>query len=223
MAEMPLFQAVHTLRAVREYTPDPIPRSYMDRVLRAGTMACSPENTQPWDFVVLSDLELRRQVQRYMREAYAGFKFRYAHVALANMDTVPAIILVFWNPDRAMNAKNAPDYRQNPDGTIEDVVPSQARGSSIFPACQNMMLAANALGLGSLFTTFMKKCEPDIKRLLRIPPRMSLTAAIFVGFPARKLGPPRRMPVEQVSHDNYWDAGYQPEEASPKPVVRTKG
>jgi nitroreductase len=135
------------------------------------------------------------------------------HAAVRNIGTVPAIILVFWNPARGVRMKN--EYRQKEDGAYEEVRPSQGRGSSLFPACQNMMVAAKALGLGSLFTTFLRLREGDIKRLLHVPPQMFLEAGIFIGYPAEKLGRPRRRPIEEVGHDNLWERVYRPVEPSP--------
>ena len=90
------------------------------------------------------------------------------------------------------------EYEENPDGTLR---PTRAipggRGSSLFPACQNMMLAAHALGVSSLFTTFFGLCEPDVKQLLHVPPRMFLEAAVFLGYGDEPLGKPRRKPLDR--------------------------
>lgn len=224
MSDVTVFDAIHSLRAVREYTPDSVSRSDITKILRAGTMACSSGNTQPWEFLVLTDTSLRSQVQDWMAEAFASVDATRAqrsdqlkdgtgrpitgHAAVNNIGTVPVIILVLWNPARGIRFKD--EYRQLPDGTYEDLRPgNQGRGSSLFPACQNMMLAAKALGLGSLFTTFLKLREAEIKTLLHIPPEMFLEAAIFVGHPNEQLGKPRRRPVEELAHDNDWQRMFQ--------------
>jgi nitroreductase len=130
------------------------------------------------------------------------------HAAVSNLVNVPAIILVFWNPERGIRFKS--EYRELPDGTLEETVPSQDRGSSLFPACQNMMLAAKALGLGALFSTFFNKLRcRDIKQLLNVPPQVFMEAAIFIGYPNEKLGPPRRRPIEDLTHRNQWGIKYR--------------
>ena len=121
------------------------------------------------------------------------------HAAIDHVEVVGAIVFVFWNPDRGVRMQG--EYEENPDGTLRATrdIPG-GRGSSLFPACQNMMLAAHALGVSSLFTTFFGLCEADVKRLLHVPPRMFLEAAVFLGYGAEELGRPRRKPLDEVVH-----------------------
>ena len=223
MAEKTVSEAVYSLRAVREYKPDPVSKDDLAKIVRAGTFACSSGNTQPWEFVVLTDPKLRKQVQEWMAEAFAHVNAQRAQpkealvdgvgrpitgdAAVRNIGTVPAIILVLWNPERGIRMKN--EYKTNPDGTMEENRHSQGRGSSLFPCCQNMMLTANSLGIGSLFTTFLKLRAPDIKKLLHIPPQMFLEAGIFIGHPNEKLGMPRRRAIELCTHDNVWEKTFK--------------
>jgi nitroreductase len=120
---------------------------------------------------------------------------------------VGAIVFVFWNPDRGIRMQG--EYEENPDGTLRATraIPG-GRGSSLFPACQNMMLAAHALGVSSLFTTFFGLCEADVKRLLHVPARMFLEAAVFLGYGDEPLGKPRRKSLAEVVHLNDWEVPY---------------
>ena len=68
-----------------------------------------------------------------------------------------------------------------------------------------MMLAANALGVSSLFTTFFGLVEPQVKELLGVPPRMFLESVVFLGYGAEPLGKPRRKPLGEVVHRNRWE------------------
>src|SRR5262245_49000500 len=174
---MTVFEAIHSLRAVRKYRPDAVPLEDVARILRAGTMAASSGNTQPWEFVVVTDPTLKRRMQKMIGEEFAKVAERRAqpaeqlvdgvgrpitgHVAIENMDRVPVLILVFWNPERGIRFKD--EYRELPDGPYEHIRPSQGRGSSPFPAYQNMLLAAKALGYGSLFTTSAGLSAADVK------------------------------------------------------------
>jgi nitroreductase len=215
---MTVFEAIHSLRAVRKYRPDPVPLEDVARILRAGTMAASSGNTQPWEFVVVTDPTLKRRMQEMIGEEFAKVAERRAqpaeqlvdgvgrpitgHAAIENMDRVPVLILVFWNPERGIRFKD--EYRELPDGSYEETRPSQGRGSSLFPASQNMLLAAKALGYGSLFTTFAGLRAADVKKLLGVPPKMFLESMLFVGYPDEKLGKPRRRPIEEMAHLNSW-------------------
>jgi nitroreductase len=220
-----VFDAIYSLRAVRIYEDRPIPGGDLDQVLRAATMACSSGNTQPWEFLVLRDRELMTTIRGWMREAMrvpdservqapeqlidgAGRSVT-GHAAIESLDTVPVVVLVFWNPDRGVRFEG--EYEENTDGTLRPVRHIVGgRGSSLYPACQNMMLAASALGISSLFTTFFGLCEPQIKDLLGVPPRMFLEAGIYLGYSAEKLGRARRRPLTEVAHVDRWDTPYEP-------------
>jgi nitroreductase len=126
------------------------------------------------------------------------------HAAVENVTNVSAIVMVFWNPDRGVRFQD--EYEENEDGTLRGVryIPG-GRGSSLFQACQNMILAAQALGVQSLFTTFFGLVEPEVKELLGVPPRMFLESAVFLGYADEDLKHPRRKPLGEVAHWNRWD------------------
>ena len=119
-----------------------------------------------------------------------------------------AIVFVLWNPDRGIRMKG--EYEVNPDGTLHALTDfTGGRGASLFQSCQNMMLAAHALGVSSLFTTFFGLCQREVKELLHVPPRMFLESAVFLGYGAEQLGVPRRKPLEEVVHLNDWHGKYE--------------
>ena len=78
---------------------------------------------------------------------------------------------------------------------------------SIYPAVQNLLLAARGLGLGASLTTLHKGHEDEVKELLGIPENAETIALIPVGFPLGKYGPTTRRPVEQVMHHERWGGG----------------
>jgi nitroreductase len=81
-------------------------------------------------------------------------------------------------------------------------------GSSIYPACQNLMLAAWALGLGTVLTTIWKHEEAAVRALLAIPDDYELWAVIPLGWPARAYGPPQRLPLAEVAFRDGWGQAY---------------
>ena len=123
-----------------------------------------------------------------------------------------------WFGCRALLHRMQGEYAENPDGTLRATrhIPG-GRGSSLFPACQNMMLAAQALGVSSLFTTFFGLAEADVKGRLHVPPRMFLEAGVFLGYGAEPLGRPRRKPLGEVVHLNDWMGRYDPPGEVPVP------
>ena len=84
------------------------------------------------------------------------------------------------------------------------------RGVSLFQACQNMMLAANALGVSSLFTTFFFLCARRREAPAALPPRIFMEGAVFLGYGDEPLGRPRRKPLDEVVHLDDWEVPYRP-------------
>jgi nitroreductase len=218
-SEMKLFDAIFTPRATRVYENRPLPEEVLAKILRAGTFACSSGNTQPWEFVLVTDDDLKRRLREPLAEAFAQADRQRVqpaaqlvdgagrpitgHAAVDNVVNVAAIVMVFWNPDRGVRFIG--EYEEQPDGTLQAVRPiAGGRGSSLFPACQNMILAAQALGVQSLFTTFFGLVEPVVKEILHVPPRMFLEAAVFLGYGAERLGRPRRRSLAETVHLNDW-------------------
>jgi nitroreductase len=222
-AEMGVFEAIDGLRATRVYEDRPLPADVLTRILTAATRACSSGNTQPWELVVVSERAVKQKLQSLLADAWVGIDTQRAqapaqlvdgsgrpvtgHAAIEHIDVVGALVFVFWNPDRGIRMVG--EYAENADGTLRPTreIPG-GRGSSLFPACQNMMLAAHALGVSSLFTTFFGLCDADVKRLLHVPPRMFLEAAVFLGYGDEQLGKPKRKPLDEIAHLDDWEVPY---------------
>lgn len=226
-APMTVFDAIYSLRATRIYRDEPVPDEVVDQIVQAGTMACSSGNTQPWEFVVVSDPDTKGRIKKEMVEAFATIDAERAqrpeqlidgagrpvtgHAAVENIDTVPVIVVVCWNPERGIRMKG--EYEQNPDGSLRATreIPG-GRGVSLFQACQNMMLAGRALGVSSLFTTFFFLRKDEIKAILGIPPQIFMECAVFFGYGDEPLGLPRRKPLAEVAHRDRWGVAYEPRE-----------
>ncbi len=70
--------------------------------------------------------------------------------------------------------------------------------SSIYPAAQNMIVAARALGIGTCFTTFPQNAEPEIRKLCHVPDELHMFVHIAVGYPQRRFSPVKRKPLNDV-------------------------
>lgn len=220
---MTVREAIFGLRATRIFHDEPVDGEVLDEILEAATMACSSGNTQPWEFVVVSDPEVKRRIQVEMIDAFSTIDEERAQTkeqlvdssgrsvtgraAVDNLDKVPVIVVICWNPERGIRMKG--EYAEKPDGTLRETreIPG-GRGVSLFQSAQNLMLAARANGLGSLFTTFFFLKREEIKQILGIPPHIFMECAIFMGKADEKLGKPKRIPVEKISHSNQWSAPY---------------
>ena len=223
--DMNVFEAIYGLRATRIYQDKPIPNDVMAQILTATTRACSSGNTQPWEFVLVTDRAVKEQLKAIISKEWSNVDARRAqpkealvdssgrpvtgHAAIENIDTVAALVFVFWNPDRGIRMQG--EYEENPDGTLRATAEfSGGRGASLFQACQNMMLSAHALGVQSLFTTFFGLVPKETKELLHVPPRMFLEATVFLGYGDEPLGKPKRRALRKVVHLNDWNGEYDP-------------
>jgi nitroreductase len=84
--------------------------------------------------------------------------------------------------------------------------PSPFEGASVYPACQNLLLAARALGYGGALTMWHLRVEAELRSMLKIPDRAALSACITLGVPAGRHGPLKRKPVSEIIFDDQWGA-----------------
>jgi nitroreductase len=192
----PFFDVVLGQRASRRFTDEPVRDELVEQCLRAATHAPSAENLQPWVFVVVRDDGLRAGIGDLTRRAWRQAGRRHSegrleesllrevdHGAEHGVGAAPVIVVVCG--DTAIG--------------LEATLPA-----SVFPATQNLLLAATALGLGSAMTTLATLYADDLRRLLGLPASVIPMAVVPLGWPSRPLGPPRRLPVGDRAHrDRY--------------------
>jgi nitroreductase len=77
-------------------------------------------------------------------------------------------------------------------------------GASVYPACQNLLLAARGLGYGGALTMWHGMVEAELRSLLEIPDEVALSACITLGRPAGRHGPVRRKPLDEVVFEDQW-------------------
>ena len=82
--------------------------------------------------------------------------------------------------------------------------PTPTEGASIYPACQNILLAARGLGYGGVLTGFQAFVETELREILNIPDSVFLAATITLGKPAGSHGPVRRRPMGEVVFGDTW-------------------
>jgi nitroreductase len=88
--------------------------------------------------------------------------------------------------------------------------PSRTAGSSIYPALQNMLLAARALGLGATLTTLYLTFEKQVESALDLPAEVHSYALLPIGYPIGRFGPVRRVPLAEVVYRDRWGQPYSP-------------
>jgi nitroreductase len=193
------FDVVSRQRACRAFSDDPVADEEIARLLEAATHAPSAENRQPWEFVVVRDPAARAAIGDLTRRAWESHGRAFSETRLpprllADVDrgatggiaAAPVQIVVCADTERGLEATVA---------------------SSIFPAVQNLLLAATALGLGSALTTITTSFRAELADLLALPAHVVPVAVVPVGRPAQPPGRPRREAFgEHTSLERYGSA-----------------
>ncbi len=190
------FDVVLRQRATRRFADRPVDEAMLERCLRAATHAPSAENLQPWVFVVVREPGLRAGIAELTSRAWQDGGRRHSEKRLSpalladvasgaegGIGSAPVIVVVCGDSDIG----------------LERTLPS-----SVYPAVQNLLLSATALGLGSAMTTLATLMADELAALLGLPPSVQPMAVVPIGWPLRPPGPPRRLPLGERAHrDRY--------------------
>jgi len=205
-----LFEIQHTTRAMRRLKPDPVPDDLIRQILLAGQAAASGGNTQRWRFLVLKDPKIKKAVQVYYKKAFDEVVGpRYATSA-----PPPGSDPARYKRQHAAVEYLTDHYHEAPvwivacleDGSVSG--PGRSAGASIYPAVQNMLLAARALGLGSTLTTRHINYEKEVDAAMGIPPGFHSYAILPIGYPMGRFGPVGRGPLADVVYLDGWGKPY---------------
>ena len=195
--DMPLGEAIFSQRSIRKFRPDPISMDDLRLMLEAAVRAPSGGNRQPARFLVLNDPELIRQFGALYREAWWA-KRRDENRPWTRREEIP--------PEDRGNiaaARLADEIRDAPCIVLA-LTTGKGQASSIIPSVQNLMLAARALGIGSVPTTLHAQVLERVYALLDIPPEMEFHLCIPLGYPRGRFGPTRRLDTAEVTYLNRW-------------------
>lgn len=200
---MDTLAAMESCIAMRYLKPDPLPRDLVQQLIYAATRASSPGNSQGWSFIAIDDPDAKRTIGDAVHAAMAP-------VFANRPQGLPG-------PEERMYqgaAHLAQHFAEVPVwilGCAERVYPPHAPQdvfmySTIYPAAQNLIVAARALGVGTAFTTFHMTAEPTIRAVTGLPDDVYPCVMIAAGWPARGFSRVRRKPVAEVLHWNTWRA-----------------
>ena len=193
---MPLGDAIFTQRSIRRFKPDPIAHEDLRLILEAAVRAPNGGNRQIGRFVAVTDRAKIREFGTLYHEAWwakrldeKGWKkkdeipkddksYRSAADLADTIGEAPAIVFAFAMPPGSAN--------------------------SIIPACQNLMLAARGLGIGSVPTTLHAKVMDRFNKLFEIPKEATFHFCIPLGYPQGSFGPNNRKPISETCFLNQW-------------------
>lgn len=207
-----LLEGLTTTRAIRRYRDEPVPREALRAMLFAATRGPSGSNRQPFRFVVLTDGAKARAAKQLIGEGARriwGAK-READgydAGSGTRDDSPKTRMA-----RTMQ-RYVDEFERVPVLILPCLVryrdPTPMEGASVYPACQNLLLAARALGYGGAFTGFHVPVERELRALLGIPDGVFMAGTITIGRPEGRHGPVRRRPIAELVYEESW--GQAPE------------
>jgi len=208
------FEVVQTQRAARSFLPDDVDDETVARILTAATHAPSAENSQPFVFVVVRDPEARAAIGELTARIWQG-----GARALEEQRLSPAFLR---DVDRGAmgGVAAAPVLVVVCGDTRLTFAPSLPE--SVFPAVQNLLLAAHALGLGSTLTTLPVLGGDDLSDLLGLPPEVVPMAVIPLGHLPAPLGPPRRRPLAEKAHRDRYGTPFPDAVPAPSAAKRSR-
>jgi len=197
--DVSLYEGLITTRAIRRYVDQDIDVDDLNKMFFAATRGPSGHNTQPLRFLVLRrtpDAEAARELlgrgfqeawQPARQEPDEADQSRPARMArtmnhfVDHIADAPVIVLALFR-----NTRGRTDI---------------AAGSSLYPACQNLLLAARSMGYGGVITQWHFPVEQELADLLDFPDDVSIAATIPLGKPVGSHGAVRRLPLPDLVYE----------------------
>jgi nitroreductase len=205
--EVGLLAGLTSTRAIRRYRDEPVPPAALRAMLFAATRAPTDSNRQAYRFVVLTDgaraAEAKRLIAEGARQIWAlkrqaeGYESGSALVADSPKERMARTMEAYIDHLHRVPVLVLPCLVRRRE-------PSSIDGASIYPACQNLLLAARALGYGGVMTTWHVFIEAQLRELLAIPDDVFIAATITLGRPQGHHGPVRRRPLDELVFEDAW-------------------
>ncbi|MBL7497960.1 nitroreductase family protein [Frankia sp. CNm7] len=203
-----LLEGLTTTRAIRRYRDEPVPDEALRAILFAATRAPSGSNRQPFRFLVLTDGPNAQAAKKIIgagaRRIWGGKRTadQYEQGSGAVADSPKARMA------RTMQ-EFVDAFERVPVLILPCLVryrdPMPSEGASVYPACQNLLVATRALGYGGVFTGFNFAVDAELRELLGVPDNVFIAGTITLGRPVGRQGPVRRRPMPELVYGERWD------------------
>jgi nitroreductase len=193
------FATVYTARALRRLRPDPIPDEVLFQILDAAIRAPSGQNAQDWRFVVVRDPAAKLSMQGWAQEGWQRYRAAYA-ARPGGIEGLPRT--------QRLSLRSVEHLAHHLSEAPVVVVVCGLRGrhstpgGSAFPAVQNMLLAARAVGVGG--SIFNLPLRPELQTMLEIPENNQVYCLVPLGYPRDRFGALNRKPVRKVVFAERW-------------------
>jgi len=204
-----IFEILHNTRAMRRLKPDPVPDELIAKILQAGACAPNGGNFQTWRFLVIKDPEIKKAVQVHYKRAYDDWIGpRYSTTA-----PPPGASKEKYSRQHSAVEYLTDHFHEAPVWIVACIdhgesAPTRHSGASIYPAVQNMLLAARALGLGSTLTTRHLYYEEESEKALGLPPGVHSYAILPIGYPMGNFGPVGRGNLSDFVYLDRWGKAF---------------
>ncbi len=202
-----LLEGLTTTRAIRRYKDEPVPPEVLRAILFAASRAPTGSNRQHFRFIVLTDsptaLAAKTLIGTRARDAWAHMRARDGYDSGSGTEG---------NSPKARMARTMQHFVDNFEKApililpclIRRSNPSKLEAASIYPACQNILLAARALGYGGVITGYHLAVEDELVEMLEIPPDVFIAGTMTLGKPEGKHGAVRRRPLSELVYVDKW-------------------
>ncbi len=202
-----LLEGLCSTRAIRRYRDEAVPDHVLRDILFAATRAPSGSNRQPFRFLVLTDGPKASSAKSLLaaaaQRAWGDKRESDGYTRGSGQDDA--------SPKAAMD-RTMQHYVDHLDRVPVLILPCFIRhraahpveGASIYPACQNLLLAARAVGYGGVMTTWNLFVDAELRKLLGIPDDAVVAGAITIGRPQGHHGAVRRRPLSELVYSDSW-------------------
>lgn len=183
MQENQVIKAIYERRSIRKYEEKPVPKEVIEQLLSAAAMSPSAMNKQPWEFVVVTDRKVIKELSDHVKKKLGtiGVFQRFAEKVTSREDLIfysaPLLIMV--------TAPKSTQWAGVNMSLVDCAILSQT-----------MLLASHSLDLGSCFIGFayLLNDDQDALKTLGIPEDRMIAAPLIFGYPSERKGIPDRKP-----------------------------
>ncbi|MCY4284939.1 MAG: nitroreductase family protein [Thiotrichales bacterium] len=196
--DMPIGEAMFTQRAIRRLDPmRPISDVHLKILLDAASKAPSGGNRQPARFLVVRNRDRIREFGKLYHEAWWA-KRRDDYGWTGKEDIPPGSVY-------EMPSRLADEMADAPVIVLALSTGVQQFAHSVFPPVQNLLLAARALGIGSVLTTLHPQVMERVYAMFGIPAEAEFHCCIPLGYPRGRFGSTRRLPSSETTSWERWN------------------
>jgi len=204
MSASVIYNVLRGRRGVRKYLAKAVPGTVLRRVLDAARWAPSAHNAQPWRFVLILNLKVKRRLAEAMAREWDRDLCENGVSMDKRENLVRASVKTFVGaPVLIVACLTMEDMDKYPDKRRQEAEHLMG-AQSVAVAIQNLLLAAYAEGLGTCWFCAPLFCQETVKEILKLPKEFEPQALITVGYPAEKPKAPPRKPLKSIARKNYW-------------------